>query len=127
MPSLYLIRGLPGSGKSTLAKALMHDGIAEVWCEADKYFEGMGLKFDPARLKDAHDYCQSMARDALMRGLSVVVSNTFTQRWEAQPYLDMAAEYGAPVEVIEAKGDFGSVHGVPESTIAKMRARWEEF
>jgi hypothetical protein len=29
------------------------------------------------------------------------------------------------VQVIEVHGDFGNIHGVPDETIAKMRARWE--
>ena len=122
---LVLIRGLPGSGKSTLAKSMqMHHHI-----EADMYFvqSYVGYVFDPSKLRAAHGWCQSEARRMLEAGRYVVVSNTFTQKWEMQPYLDMAASMNIPVRVIEATGNFKNVHGVPDDAIERMRARWEEI
>lgn len=126
---LYIIRGLPGAGKSTLAHRIK-DG--DIWdrrvFEADQYFETPdGYKFDPTRLKAAHELCQKRTREWLEKGedKTAIVSNTFTQRWEYQPYLDMAAELGHAVQVIELHADFGNIHGVPDETINKMRARWE--
>ena len=122
---LVLIRGLPGSGKSTLAKAMP----CHVHLEADMYFVQpyVGYVFDPAKLRAAHGWCQSEARKMLEDGRHVVVSNTFTQKWEMQPYLDMAASLNIPVRVIEATGNFRNVHGVPDDAIERMRARWEEI
>lgn len=124
---LTIIRGLPGSGKSTLARALAAAAFRPAMvAEADQYFERDGTyKFNPAELKDAHAWCQNEVRDALKRGTLAYVANMFTQRWEYQPYLDMAAELGVPVQVIEVHADFGNVHGVPDEAIARMRARWE--
>lgn len=120
---LVLIRGLPGSGKSTLAKSLS----GYVHFEADMYFmDDDEYKFDPALIAEAHRWCQRATRLAL-KTTSVVVSNTFTQKWEMQPYFDMAAELGVPVRVIEATGNFKNIHGVPDAAIERMRARWEEF
>jgi len=120
---LVLIRGLPGSGKSTRARS-MH-GFAHF--EADMFFErGGSYSFDPAQLPAAHAWCLQRASDALQQGKAVVVSNTFTQAWEMEPYLDAAKRYGASVQIIEAKGGWPNVHGVPESAIQRMIARWEE-
>lgn len=126
---LTIVRGLPGSGKSTLANQLatarMDAGEYIEVFEADQYFEtAEGYKFDPSKLKDAHADCQRRVRDWLEDG-SAIVANTFTQRWEYQPYLDMAKELGVPVQVIEVYADFGSVHNVPDETLARMKARWE--
>ena len=120
---LVLIRGLPGSGKSTMAKA-MHG-----YChfEADQFFMRDGeYKFDPALLKHAHDSCQKMADAALQIARDVVVSNTFTRKWEMQAYLDMAKKHGADVRIITATGNYKNVHGVPAEAIQKMRDRWED-
>lgn len=122
---LVLIRGLPGGGKSTLARS-MHTH----WhIEADMFFVQpyVGYVFDHTKLRAAHGWCQSEARRMLEQGRFVVVSNTFTQKWEMQPYLDMAASLNIPVRVIEATGNFKSVHGVPDEAIERMRARWEEI
>jgi len=82
--------------------------------------------YTPEAAKRAHAICQSQARHALAFGGSVVVSNTFTQQWEMQPYLDMSLKYGAQVEIITATGDYGSIHNVPAEAIQAMRERWEE-
>lgn len=59
------------------------------------------------------------------------MSNTFTQRWEMQPYLDMATKYGALVDMATnlidiATGNYQSTHGVPDEVIERMRRRWED-
>jgi len=125
---LTIVRGLPGSGKSTLAAAIASKVTSRVsyHFEADQYFEQSGqYVFDPKLLPAAHADCLARTRMALTAGAHVFVSNTFTQRWEYQPYLDMAAELGVKVQVIEVHGDFGSIHNVPDETITRMRNRWE--
>ncbi|MGD8567391.1 MAG: AAA family ATPase [Gammaproteobacteria bacterium] len=119
--TLTIIRGLPGSGKTTLAKAL---GVQ--YFEADQYFMVAGTyTFRREEIKDAHEWCQEMVRDALMRGEDVAVANTFSQKWEAQPYLEMAQESGADVQIIECYGRWRSVHEIPDHVVAKMAERWE--
>lgn len=89
---LYIYRGLPGSGKSTRAK---HNYDVEFRFEADDYFTiklnwtNFGTYwFDPAKLQDAHKYCQWRTSQAINRGYNVAVANTFTQLWEMKPYLE---------------------------------------
>ena len=121
---LVLIRGLPGSGKTTMAQVLAMVGYEHH--EADQYFErGGGYAFDAAKLPKAHAWCLERAKGSMARGARCVVANTFTQRWEMQPYMDAAKAAGVSVRVIEARGQWQNCHGVPASAIERMRARWE--
>ena len=122
---LILIRGLPGSGKSVMARRLAESGYEHF--EADQYFIGKDgeYKFDGAQIKAAHDWCFDRARATLAAGLPVVVSNTFSRMWELQPYVDLAKELGAPLYVMEARGAFENVHGVPAEHVARMKDRWQ--
>jgi predicted kinase len=130
MKTLTLLRGLPGSGKSTLAGSL-----EMVFCyEADKYFEDENGKynFDPTKIKQAHQWCQDRVEKAMNapNGFPpprIVVSNTFTQEWEMQPYFDMAAKHGYRVVslIVENRHGNQSIHSVPPETIEKMKNRFE--
>lgn len=125
-PLLVLVRGLPGSGKSTLAKLLVLAGFEHY--EADMHhMKGDTYCFNPDNAKTAHAWCQAKAREALLAGRPVVVSNTFTRLWEMQPYLDMAAEAGVTPNIVEAKGAWQNTHGVPVEVMNSMRGRWEAF
>jgi hypothetical protein len=57
----------------------------------------------------------------------IVVSNTFTQEWEMQPYFDMAAKHGYRVVslIVENRHGNQSIHSVPPETIEKMKNRFE--
>ena len=121
---IVLIRGLPGSGKSTIAKSLADFGFDHH--EADHYFESeQGYVFNAADLAKAHAQCLARAKDSISRNRRCVVANTFTQKWEMRPYIEAAKEAGASVLVIEARGSWVSVHGVPQEAIERMRQRWE--
>lgn len=124
-PKLILIRGLPGSGKSTLARSLRY----YINVEADTYFlndEGDYI-FDSTKIKEAHAWCLADTELNLTYLRSVAVSNTFTQMWEMQPYIDLAKKLYIPFHVVECKGNFGSIHGVPQEVIERMKSRWEEY
>lgn len=134
MTVLTLVRGLPGSGKSTLASAIsLHTGAG--MASADDHFTGADgvYRFDPAELPQAHAECQAEARRLLASGRSIIIHNTFTQGWEATPYVVMARELGATIEVKDVfDGGLSdealaarNVHGVPLASIAAMRARWD--
>lgn len=118
---LVLIRGLPGSGKSTMAKAFHKAGFE--WLEADTYHlnDKGEYCYDKANVKAAHEWCQRETFKALANGKSVVVSNTFTRRFEMEPYFEMAKNFGIEPNVLEATGSWQNVHGVPAEVIEKMR------
>ena len=129
MNTLFLVRGLPGSGKSHFAESYVARCVA-----ADDYFVVDGeYRFNPDDLALAHKWCQRTTWDLLKSGEDVAVHNTFTQRWEMEPYITMAKEHNYRVVVVDCF-DAGltdeelaerNTHGVPVEVIAKMRERWE--
>jgi len=129
MKRLYLVRGLSGSGKSTVARALAVSVRGGEAIEADEFFVGEDgiYVFDGSRLPEAHQDCLSRAQDLMeMPGIKLVaVANTFSQRWEMEPYIHLADKLGWTVTAIECTGDHGNVHDVPENAIQRMRDRWE--
>lgn len=119
---LTLIRGLPGSGKSTLAKKQ-----AAIHLEADMFFVKKGVYcYDPALITLAHRWCERRTEKLLQRGKPVVVSNTFTQWWQIEPYIEIAKRQNVRVKLIEAHGNYQNVHDVPEEVVAKMKIGYED-
>lgn len=133
MSKLYIIRGIPGSGKSTYAdkleKDLWEEGAEVTHHESDKFFMKDGeYRFDPSKLEEAHKQCFEKTFDSFDKGCdSVIVSNTFTTLWEMQPYLDKAKEKNIEVVVYRMANEFKNVHNVPEETLAKMKARFQDY
>ena len=101
---LVLIRGLPGSGRRPWRACLRW--LATNTTKPTTTLERDGAyRFDPAELPKAHAWCLDHAMGSISRGARCVVANTFTRRWEMQPYLDAAKAAGVPVRVIEARGE----------------------
>jgi len=121
---LYIVRGIPGSGKSTFAKTLSDSHI-----ESDMFFIKDGeYKFDGSKIKDAHNWCQDVVEHWMDENKpKIVVSNTFTQEWEMEPYFELAKNYGYKVFSIVVENRHGGTnqHEVPEEVLTKMRERFE--
>jgi len=126
MKELVLLRGLPGAGKSTLAKSIA--GSKGYIKEADMYFEDRdgNYNFKPSLIKDAHAWCQEEVDFLMKYEHKVVVSNTFTQEWEMQPYYDLAEKYGYRVYslIVENRHGGENVHNVPKEKIEEMARRF---
>ena len=120
---LILLRGLPGSGKSTFAKRICNQHV-----EADEFFVVNGVyEFDPTKLKQAHEWCRNKAQEWMKQGYNVVVSNTFTQEWEMDPYYWLDEQYGYRVHslVVENRHMGINQHGVPADKLEQMKNRFE--
>ena len=132
---LLIIRGLPGSGKSTLARTLkgfQHFEADMYYClssvselETDSDSGSDEYDFDPGFISDAHAWCIRKCEEAMVRSQNVVISNTFTAFWEIEPYFELAQRLGAEFEIMDAVGNFGNIHGVPEGALRRMKNRWE--
>jgi predicted kinase len=133
--TLYIVRGIPGSGKSTFAKRLVGEDF--LVCEADKFFidkETGEYNFDFTKIKEAHKFCQDTVetymKDSLLNDhfyREIAVSNTFTQEWEMQHYIDLAKKYGYTVFTVIVENRHGgkNIHNVPDDIIDKMKERFE--
>ena len=133
-PTLFIVRGIPGSGKSTFANHIWNEYAV---CEADKFFhnkETGEYNFDASRLKEAHEWCRNEVETRMSDHQvnpqyypEIVVSNTFTQEWEMQSYIDLAKKYGYQVTtlIIENRHGNSNVHNVPAETLDRMRQRFE--
>lgn len=133
MNLLILIRGVPGAGKSTLAE-LIHDsrmsiGKESAWLEADQFFiqpDGT-YKFDKARIQDAHAWCKERTKLFMSLGTpQVIVSNTFCQDWQIEPYYRLALKFEYRVQEIILRSEFGSIHNIPEETMEKFRKNFKK-
>ncbi len=122
---LILIRGVPGTGKSTYAEL---NYPSYLHFEADTFMcDERGVYcWDKSLLYLAHTLCIKHTELALRRKKDVVVANTFTTHKELLPYLKLAEEQGAEVEVIKLTHEFGTLHNVPVKTLERMRTRMEQ-
>lgn len=121
---LYLLRGLPGSGKSTLAESLGGRHI-----EADMYFMNNGIyAFDASKLREAHEWCRKETFRLMATNWSkIIVSNTFTQEWEMEEYIELGNRYKYKIYSLIVENRHGGVnsHNVPSEVLTKMRNRFE--
>jgi len=62
-------------------------------------------------------------KTALEQGKNVVVTNTFTQMWELERYIDL----GYPFRILEATGSGPNVRGVSKRKVERMKARWDSL
>jgi len=130
MKKLISVRGVPGCGKTTFAKS-----IGGTHFETDNYFvnpDGV-YNFVPQKIKEAHKWCQDEVNMAMIlnhttgENETIVVSNTFTEEWEMEPYFEMAERYGYTVfsVIVENRHGNKNKHGVPASKLEAMKNRFQ--
>ena len=125
MNRMIIIRGVSGTGKSTLAHIISSNVF-----ETDDFFvdSGGNYNFDPKLLSSYHRLNQIRVNQALLAGEeTIVVSNTFTQVWEMEPYIEMAKDRGYEVKVIALVGLHPNVHDVPPTVVETQTKRWEPY
>lgn len=131
---LILIRGVPGTGKSTHARHILEglyatDGGFHI--EADMYHldHNGEYKWDRENVSKAHQWCLDTAKVYMNQSKDniVVVSNTFTRRWEMQGYIEHAEKAGHEVDVVRMTRVHGNIHGVPPEVVQQMQERFEDY
>ena len=69
-----------------------------------------------------------LAPHAMLNGVApIAVHNTFTRRWEIEPYQILADEMGYSLFVVRCENDFGSVHSVPPEAMRMMKERMQDW
>lgn len=111
-----------------MAKSLVTNDFCHK--EADMYFVDRfgNYKFEPTKLKDAHNWCKLEVELIMKYDYSpVVVSNTFTQEWEMEDYYKLAEKYGYRVYSLIVENRHGGVneHGVPDDKLQQMKDRFQ--
>ena len=123
MKELILVRGICGSGKTTVAQL-----FSAFTLEADMYFNQDGeYKFDTSKLKDAHQWCKDQCESYMQKEKpKIAISNTFTQDWEMESYIELAKQYEYRIHTIIVENRHGgvNVHNVPDATLGNMRNRF---
>lgn len=136
--TLIIIRGLSGSGKTTLAEQICDiSEDSRISIAADDFFydDDDVYNFDAEQLKDAHDWCKQEVESCMVQNFNIIaVHNTFTRRWEVEPYIELANKHDYQVTVISLF-DAGlndiqlakrSLHGIPVNSVRAQRNRWED-
>jgi tRNA uridine 5-carbamoylmethylation protein Kti12 len=139
MKKLIILRGLSGSGKSTKARELLREAVDEglevTICSADNYFIGPDdiYRFDPFNIGKAHLKCKEEVGASMeFEDDLIILDNTNTQKWEYEPYLNLASIYDYEVE-IQMIGNLTdtemywkrNTHNVPRNVIERMAQRFE--
>lgn len=133
---VIVLRGIPGSGKSRYALNLVRNERNERVhiVSADHYFDrGLGYKFDPTKLGAAHGQClrrySEYVADASMTTsrIVMVVDNTNMSVVEMAPYMELAAAFRVPAEIIEfpclvETAVQRNIHNVPRAAIEHMES-----
>tara|TARA_R100001594_G_scaffold11660_1_gene26112 strand:- start:1442 stop:1864 length:423 start_codon:yes stop_codon:yes gene_type:complete len=129
--NLILIRGVSGSGKSEFVEEFIHP-TSLVICTDDFFMKNGKYEFDPELLAENHANClrsveSEMEHPSDTMCHNIVVHNTFTQKWEIDPYKELADNYGYNFYTIIVENRHGSdsVHNVPSHVISKQKDRFE--
>ena len=132
--AVHIVRGPSGCGKSTFADKLKGELVQPVILSADDFFTSKdgAYEFDHRLLSRAHTECITNVMIEMSMERDVIITNTFANRWEYNPYVWLAKTGGVEciiyepdimhnpfdgmIERIEKRGE----HGVPLETIANQ-------
>jgi len=74
-----------------------------------------------------HVALHKIAKIVMDRGADLIISNTFTRKWEFRDYVDYAHNKGYNVEVYRMCNEYESTHSVPQEAIQRMKDRFEDY
>lgn len=135
---MFILRGLPGSGKSLIAQLITEVYPNAISCSADDFFTRRdgSYRFDRRQLPSAHASSQDKAKDACIRGCSVVIiDNTNIKMEEFRPYTDMSGSFNYTVITVQPRTPWKfnatelarrTNHGVNIGTIQRRIDEFEE-
>lgn len=124
---LIMMQGASGSGKSTMAKQLQSIYNAVIYSTDELFIVDGEYKFKPELLGLNHKKNLDRTIKALEAGVTVIVDNTNTQRWECKPYVEAAIKLGHEIQFVRCSGQYQNVHGVPDFKVEQMRNRLEDL
>lgn len=127
MTILHIVRGPSGCGKTTFAKTFIteweqwEEGSPPVIIAADDFFTSKDgtYEFDPRLLSRAHTECITNTMIEMHMERDIVITNTFANRWEYNPYVWLAKTGG--VECIIYEPDI--MHDPFDGMIERMEKR----
>jgi hypothetical protein len=119
-----------------MAELITGDLEDRIEISADDYYidENGTYNFDPEKLKESHEWCRGEVQQFMADEYPVIVThNTFTRKWEVDPYIGMATKYEYQVTVLNifdgGLSDYDlsnrGEHNTPPYVIQKQRKRWE--
>ena len=122
--TLYIVRGVPGSGKSEVAEILAPGHHYEA---NDYFYDKKGeFHYNQYELDKAHRQCYNNVQNDMINGVErIAVANTFVKKWEYENYVESATKMGYKVVIIICKGDFTSIHNIPDTKIQSMLSNFE--
>jgi len=122
----YIIRGIPGSGKSTLAAKMAEEShVSYVETDQFLYNEKGEYEWTEERLSRAIDQCYDGVYLRMVMKEPIVITAGVYSRWRAmRGYIELAQTHGYQVHIIECKGDYGSIHGVPADRLEKIKQKF---
>ena len=98
-----------------------------ICCADDYYVHGGEYKWNADDIRKAHEWCQRKCRRFMKVQVEhIIITNTSTTERELKPYYDLAKQFRYKIYsiVIENRHGGVNIHGVPEATLEKMRARF---
>ena len=138
--NLILIRGVSGAGKSTVGKLFESDETVILSTDDMFMIDGeyvfnpnMLTRYHQATIRRVEEYMKEYDWKIKDSDFSwfpsnkIVVCNTFTKKWEIQPYLDLAEKYDWCVHtiIVENRHNSDNIHDVPQEVVDKQRKRFE--
>lgn len=103
-------------------------GTKAICCADDYVTRGGVYNWSADTISASHEWCQRKCRRFMKAHASrIVVANTSTTERELHQYMDLARQFGYNVFSVIVENRHGStnIHSVPDTTLEKMKARFE--